>query len=93
MTRSEFEQQMADFRERIAELPAAERPALEEMVRETVARHELIHRSSLEGRRAMERLELAFERLGEACSRLVRFASETQQALERAHQRHEPGLN
>ena len=95
MTRPEFERQMAAFRERIADLPESERGALEEMVRETIARHEQIHRSSLEGRRAMERLELAFERLGETCRHLVELAGDAQRALERVRvQRHpEPGLN
>jgi hypothetical protein len=95
MTRPEFERQMAEFRDRIAELPEAQRGALEEMVRETIARDEQIHRSSLEGSRALERLELAFERLGDACQRLVALANDAQRTVERAnaHRHPEPGLN
>ena len=95
VNRTEFERQMAGFRERIAQLPPAEREALEELVRETVQRHEQIQRASLEGHRAAERLELAFGRLGDACRRVRELAAEAQATLTQARtlRRPEAGLN
>jgi hypothetical protein len=95
MNRPEFERQMATLRERIAELPVEQRAALEALAQETAERHDQIRRSSLDSFRALERLELAFERFGDACQRLVGIAGDAQLTLERvrAMQRPEPGRN
>ena len=92
MTRQEFERQMARLRARIADLPPARREALEEMARETLTRHEEIRHASLLGVRAAERLELAFERLGEACRRLAELANGARQPLERSPAHPDTGL-
>lgn len=81
MNRPEFEKQLAILRERIAELPAEQRESLERLALETVARHEEISRSSLQGHRAVERLELAFEQFRDAVTRLVALAHAAREAL------------
>jgi hypothetical protein len=95
MTRSEFERQMTSFRERIADLPAEQRDALMELAHETVERHEQIRRTSLESRRGMERLELALQRMGDACTRWLAIAGDAHRTFERARDQAgpEPGLN
>lgn len=95
MTRPEFDRTMADIRARIAELPENERAALEEMAEETVRRHEDIVRNSFQSSRALERLELAWERMDTACRRLATLAEEARDTLARARAvpPAEPGLN
>ncbi|MBI5170871.1 MAG: hypothetical protein HZA61_15385 [Candidatus Eisenbacteria bacterium] len=95
MTRPEFERTMAGIRARIAELPEDERAALEALAAETVERHEDISRNALRSTRALERLELAFERMDTACRRLAVLAEEAREALVRARSPRQdaPGLN
>ncbi len=93
MNRPEFERELARLREQIADLPASQREALEALARETAERHEQIRRSALEGHRAVERLEMAFEHLDQACTRLRERALDLRDALARSPGRPEPGLN
>lgn len=96
MNRPEFERAMASLRARIGELPEAQRGELERLAEETAARHDEIHRSSLHAHRAVERLELGFERLQAACDRLAKVAEDARATLERARRlgvRPAPGVN
>lgn len=93
MNRPEFERELARLREQIAGLPAEQRQALEALAVETAERHEQIRRSALDGHRAVERLEMAFEHLDQACERLRERALELRDALARSPGRPEPGLN
>jgi hypothetical protein len=83
MNRPEFESRMAEFRQVIASMPSPQREALEALALETVQRDEQIRRASLEGHRAVERLELAFERLHVACERLRGLAVDARDTLAR----------
>lgn len=85
MTRPEFERTMNEIRARIAELPESERAALEALAAETVQRHEDISRNSIQSTRALERLELAFERMDNACRRLATLAEEARETFLRAN--------
>lgn len=95
MTRPDFERAMAEIRARIAELPETERAALEELAEETIRRHDDIVRNSLQSTRALERLELAWERMDQACRRLTALAEEARDAFQRAQALPPPapGLN
>jgi hypothetical protein len=84
MNRPEFERALASLRERIGELPEPRRAELERLAEETALRHEEISRHSLQAHRAVERLELGFERLRVACDRLAKVAIEARERLERA---------
>lgn len=95
MNRPEFETALARMRERIAELPEAQRPELSRLADETAARHDAISRSSLRAHRAAEQLELRLEQLDGACRRLAGLAAETRRTLARAQalRRESPGRN
>lgn len=95
MTRPEFERTMNEIRARIAELPENERAALEALAAETVQRHEDISRNSIQSTRALERLELAFERMDTACRRLATLAEEARETLVRSQalRPDAPGIN
>lgn len=96
MTRPDFERSMAALRERIAELPAEQRAELERLADETVARDSDIRRNSLQAHRALERLELSWERLQDACTRLDRVTADARDAMERLRTRGvrpAPGVN
>jgi hypothetical protein len=95
MTRPEFEREMARLRESIAALPADQRESLERLAQETIERHAEISQSSLRGARALERLELAYDGLRNACTRLLALAEEARDALARSRSLPppEPGLN
>ncbi|MFN8588882.1 MAG: hypothetical protein U1E86_28040 [Burkholderiaceae bacterium] len=95
MTRPDFERSMAEIRARIAELPETERAALEELAEETIRRHDDIVRNSLQSTRALERLELAWERMDQACRRLTVLAEEARDAFRRSQALPPPapGLN
>lgn len=95
MTRPEFERTMNEIRARIAELPENERAALEALATETVQRHEDISRNSIQSTRALERLELAFERMDTACRRLASLAEDARDTLVRTRtlRPEGPGLN
>lgn len=95
MTRPEFDRTIAEIRARIAELPENERAALEELAEETIRRHDDIVRNSFQGSRAIERLELAWERMDVACRRLTALAEEARRTFERSQALPPPapGLN
>lgn len=95
MTRPEFERIMAELHARIAEMPESERPALEQLALETVARHNEIVRDSLQSTRALERLELAWERMEGACLKVAALAQEACDTLTRVQslRSRDPGLN
>ena len=81
MNRPEFERQLATLRERITTLPLEQRGEMETLVVETAFRHASISHHSLRATRAAERLELAHERLGDACRRLAGLAERLRDAL------------
>jgi hypothetical protein len=83
VNRPEFEAALARVRERMADLPPAAREGLEGMVQETIERHDGIVRNSLAATRALERLELAQERLVDSTRRLERLAAEAAGVLSR----------
>ncbi len=95
MTRPEFDRTIAEIRARIAELPETERAALEQLAEETIRRHEDIVRNSFQSSRALERLELAWERMDQACHRLGEVAEEARRTFLRAQSLPPPapGLN
>ena len=74
MTRPEFERTMNEIRARIAELPENERAALEALATESFQRHEDISRNSIQSTRALQRPELAFDRVDAARRRLSPLA-------------------